>query len=215
MSDTKSKGKSKSKTQNKKTKSLLEPLKKEEWKSRTDIKRPLNFMNQKADIKKNANKEKVNGKIDTNEPGKRQRILTVVNQETGEVEARVNLRNRFEQGSWFVFFQKSAAYLAQNLSYNEMRVLLYMLSKVDYGNYIRVTNKNISNNLNMDRRNVSGALRSLLEKNVLAVQEIYGISRVFRVNPTFLHKGKDIYQTHKEYKELKEDELSEEEENMI
>ena len=160
----------------------------------------------KSDVKKNVNKSirKKSDKLKFDSPAQKQRILTVVNKETGEIEARINLQNRLERGGWFAFFQKSAVYLAQNLGKEELRVLMYMISKLDYGNYIRVTNKNIHKNLNMDHSNVARAIRKLIEKNVIAVQEWYGISRIYRMNPNFLHKGKDVYQTHKEYRDLRE-----------
>ena len=157
----------------------------------------------KNDIKNSVGKRKNNKKINFDSPAPKQRILTVVNKETGEIEARVNLQNRLERGGWFAFFQKSAVYLAQNLEKEEFRVLMYMISKLDYGNFIRVTNKNIQKNLGMKHENVSRAIRKLIDKNVIAVQEWYGISRIYRMNPNFLHKGKDIYQTHREYKELR------------
>ena len=158
-------------------------------------------------------KNKSKKKIDFNHdhPAKKKKILTVVNEETGEIEARVNLTNHmYSSGNWFAFFQKSAVYLAQNLGKDELRVLMFMLSKMDYGNYIRVTNKNICNNLQMQKSNVSRAIRNLLEKNVIAVAEWYGISRIYMMNPTFLHKGKNFYQTQREYKELREQETTEE-----
>ena len=157
----------------------------------------------KSDIKNSAGKRKNNNKIKFDSPAQKQRILTVVNKETGEIEARVNLQNRLERGGWFAFFQKSAVYLAQNLNKEELRVLMYMISKLDYGNYIRVTNKNIHTNLGMKHSNVARAIRTLIDKNVIAVQEWYGISRIYRMNPNFLHKGRDIYQTHREYRELR------------
>jgi len=155
----------------------------------------------------NINKKKLD--FDKENPAVKKKILTVVNEETGEIEARVDLTNRIYTKSWFAFFQKSALYLAQNLGKDELKVLMYMFSKMDYSNIIRVTNKNISGNLGMKPANVSRAIRNLLEKNVIAVQEWYGISRIYRMNPTFLHKGKDFYQTQREYKELREKGLTE------
>lgn len=159
----------------------------------------------KSEIKKSSNKKSNKKKLNFDTPAKKQKILTIVNQETGEVEARINLQNRLERGGWFSFFQKSAVYLAQNLGKEELRVLFYMMSKMDYGNYIRITNKNICNNLKMNHGNVTRAIRNLIKNNVIAVQEWYGISRIYRMNPNFMHKGRDVYQTHREYKELRED----------
>ena len=163
--------------------------------------------------KKNNDKSQNNNakKIDLNKDDQavRKKILHVVSTETGEIEARVNLTNRLYTTSWFAFFQKSAVYLAQNLGKDELKVFMYMLAKMDYSNIIRVTNKNIATNLEMKPANVSRAIRNLLAKNVIAVQEWYGISRIYRMNPTFLHKGKDYYQTQREYRELRETGLTE------
>ena len=159
----------------------------------------------KSEVKKSSGKKRKQKKLDFDTPAKKQRILTVINQETGEVEARINLQNRLEKGGWFSFFQKSGVYLAQNLGKEELRILFYMMAKMDYGNYIRVTNKNICSNLKMTHGNVTRAIRNLIKKNVIAVQEWYGISRIYRMNPNFMHKGRDIYHTYHEYKELRAD----------
>lgn len=159
----------------------------------------------KSGNKKSSNKKRRKKKLVFDTPAKKQKILTIVNKETGEVEARINLQNRLEKGGWFPFFQKGAVYLAQNLRGEELRVLFYMMSKMDYGNYIRVTNKNICNNLQMNHGNVTRAIRKLIKSNVIAVQEWYGISRIYRMNPNFMHKGRDVYQTHREYRDLREE----------
>ncbi len=159
----------------------------------------------KSEIKKSANKKRKKKKLNFDTPAQKQKVLTVINKETGEVEARINLQNRLERGGWFPFFQKGGVYLAQNLGKDELKILFYMMAKMDYGNYIRVTNKNICNNLKMNHGNVTHAIRKLIEKNVIAVQEWYGISRIYRMNPNFMHKGRDVYQTHHEYKDLRGD----------
>ncbi len=159
----------------------------------------------KSEIKKSADKKRKKNKNNFDTPAKKQKILTIVNPETGEVEARIHLQNRLERGGWFSFFQKGGVYLAQNLGRDELRVLFYMMAKMDYGNYIRVTNKNICNNLNLTHDVVTKTIRKLIEKNVIAVQEWYGISRIYRMNPNFMHKGRDVYRTHNEYKELRGD----------
>ena len=161
----------------------------------------------KAEIKSSKRRKK-SDEIDFNVPVKKQRILTVVNPETGEVEARVQLRDRLWSGGWFAFFQKSAAYLAENLNGEQFRVFMFMLTKIDYGNYVRVTNKVISRNLNMKHENVSRAIRGLIEKNIIVVEDTFGISRIYRVNPTFLHKGRDYYKTHSEYAQIREEALT-------
>ena len=162
-------------------------------------------LKKQSEVKKSSGKKRKKKKLDFDTPAQKQKILTVVNKETGEIEARINLQNRLEKGGWFPFFQKGGVYLAQNLGKEELRILFYMMAKMDYGNYIRVTNKNISTNLNMPHGNVTRAIRNLIKKNVIAVQEWYGISRIYRMNPNFMHKGRDVYSTHHEYRELRGD----------
>ena len=164
-----------------------------------------NKLKKQSEVKKSSGNKRRKKKLDFDTPAQKQKILTVVNKETGEVEARINLQNRLEKGGWFPFFQKGAVYLSQNLKGEELRVLFYMMAKMDYGNYIRVTNKSICNNLSMNHGNVTRAIRNLIKKNVIAVQEWYGISRIYRMNPNFMHKGRDVYHTHHEYKELRGD----------
>ena len=52
---------------------------------------------------KNRSKKKIDFNHD--HPAKKKKILTVVNEETGEIEARVNLTNHmYSSGNWFAFF---------------------------------------------------------------------------------------------------------------
>ncbi len=78
---------------------------------------------------------------------KLKKYLTVVNQETGEVEGQFPLKTRNLGKGWFAMFQNPIGWIAeQRLSGEQLSVLLYLLSKMDYDNYIRIPRKTSNEN---------------------------------------------------------------------
>jgi len=142
---------------------------------------------------------------DNSSPAKKKRLLTVINTETGEIEARVNLRTNHYGKSWAAAFPKNFDYLATNLNGEQLRVLMFLMSKLDFGNYIRVTNKTIAKSIGMMGQNVTRAIRGLIDKNIIAVDEVFGVSRIYRLNPAYMYKGKGsaIYSVYDEYAKLR------------
>jgi predicted transcriptional regulator len=68
-------------------------------------------------------------------------------------------------------------------------VLLYLLSQLDFENFIQVPQVEIANALDMDKAKVSKAIKLLLEKGVLIRGPKLARSSSFRLNPNFGYKG--------------------------
>lgn len=121
--------------------------------------------------------------------------LQQIDSETGEIidgfVAYVvpKRKNGFGQG-WLAMAQNGAEILAQsNLSGNDFKVLMKLLSVLDYENLIQVSQAEIARELNMHRQHVQRSIKRLLDLGILLEGVKIGISRSYRLNPNFGWKG--------------------------
>jgi biotin operon repressor len=98
-------------------------------------------------------------------------------------------KNGFGQG-WLAMAQNGAEILAQsNLSGNDFKVLMKLLSVLDYENLIQVSQAEIARELNMHRQHVQRSIKRLLDLCIVLEGVKIGISRSYRLNPNFGWKG--------------------------
>lgn len=121
--------------------------------------------------------------------------LQQIDSETGEIidgfVAYVvpKRKNGFGQG-WLAMAQNGAEILAQsNLSGNDFKVLMKLLSVLDYENLIQVSQVEIARELNMHRQHVQRSIKRLLDLGIVLEGVKIGISRSYRLNPNFGWKG--------------------------
>ena len=121
--------------------------------------------------------------------------LQQIDSETGEIidgfVAYVvpKRKNGFGQG-WLAMAQNGAEILAQsNLSGNDFKVLMKLLSVLDYENLIQVSQAEIARELNMHRQHVQRSIKRLLDLGIVLGGVKIGISRSYRLNPNFGWKG--------------------------
>jgi len=101
-------------------------------------------------------------------------------------------------------FQDVLEWLAkQSLPQEQYRVLMYLMGKLDFSNYLRVTQTEIARDLSMRQPNVSRAMRSLVDLDIIAEGPHVGNTKTYRLNPYMAHKGRNQKQTIIEYDELK------------
>ena len=117
--------------------------------------------------------------------------LQQIDSETGEIidgfVAYVvpKRKNGFGQG-WLAMAQNGAEILAQsNLSGNDFKVLMKLLSVLDYENLIQVSQADIARELDMHRQHVQRSIKRLLELGIVLEGVRIGISRSYRLNPNF------------------------------
>lgn len=101
-------------------------------------------------------------------------------------------------------YQEAMDWMADaKLSYEEYRVLMKLFAKLDFENYIRVTQTKIAEDLGMKQGNVARAIKGLLEQDIIRKGPKVGNSNTYRLNPMIGHKGQAINKTKKEYEHLK------------
>jgi len=115
----------------------------------------------------------------------------IVDFETGEVQyALVPIRQK-HLGGFFMAMQEGFTYLAKlNLPQEQMRVLMLMMGKLDFENWIRISQADLAKELGMKRPNVSKAIKMLVEKGIIHKGPKVGTSWTYRLDPNFGWKGR-------------------------
>lgn len=133
--------------------------------------------------------------------------FTLVEPETGEVKAYLPIakqKRKIEGGGWIVMFQTALEWLAEKkLPQEQYRVLMYLMAKLDFSNYIRITQREIAEKLEMKQSSVSRAIKHLIEIDVLATGPRSGTAKTYRLNPRMAHKGRNQKQTIIDYENLR------------
>jgi DNA-binding MarR family transcriptional regulator len=137
--------------------------------------------------------------------------VKLLDSDTGEVidDGQVILvPNRIKmKEDWFMAMQSGLEMLAKaKLRGESMRVLLYLMSQMEFENYMRPTLNEIAENLKMNRGNVSRAIRELKAKRVL----IDGEHESLRLESSYGWRGK--VKTLREHQREQERQSSEQEE---
>ena len=95
------------------------------------------------------------------------------------------------KGGWFMASQEGLATLAKHdLSSREWRVLAYMMSKLDFENFIHVAQADIVDALALDKGNVSKCVKRLIELGIIIKGPKVGRASTFRLSPDFGWKGR-------------------------
>lgn len=117
--------------------------------------------------------------------------IGLLDRDTGEVIDEGNLvyvprKIRMKEG-WFMAMQDGLEMLAKEPVRGEsMRVLLYLMSKMDYENFIRPTIGEIAEALGMKKQNASRAIRELRERQIV----IDGPHESMRLESSYGWRGK-------------------------
>ena len=126
---------------------------------------------------------------------KRQRYIAVTDDE-GNVSGFFPLKNKNLGKDWVAMYQSALLTLAKwNLPNEQYRVMLALLSKVDFDNYLTIDQQNIADELGMKRPNVTKAIKALNERNILVEGPRAGLHKTYRLNPFVAHKGKNKNKT--------------------
>ena len=119
-----------------------------------------------------------------------------VDQNTGEVLDGLIVycgvkRNPYAKG-WVMNSQESLEIIAKDrdLTGEAHRVLWYLLSRLDFENWIQVTQREIAEELGLKKQNASRSISLLESKRIIIRGPKIGRSYAFRLNPYFGWKGK-------------------------
>lgn len=125
-------------------------------------------------------------------PKKKTRYLAVVDDETGVVETYIKLNAKNLGKGWIALFQNPALWLAQqNLTGEQLKVLLYLFGRLDFDNYLRVSGKEIAEWVNINLPHVSRVMKVLKNLGIIIEGPATGKFKTYRLNPEILHKGKE------------------------
>lgn len=144
---------------------------------------------------------------------------TVLFGEDGEVKGYINRRRENRLGGhWVATFQDGLAWMAkqEGMTGEQWRVFAYLVSRLDFDNYLKVSQKDIAEELRMQKSHVSRAMKGLVDLNVIAVGPMAGRSKTYRLNPRIAHRGaKNFKQTIIEFNELKKRKQGDEKNPLI
>lgn len=137
------------------------------------------------------------------------RKIASIDQNTGEILEGVIVycgvkQNPYSTG-WVMNSQQALELLAtdKDLTGENYRVLLLLLSRLDFENWIQVTQSEITEKLQMKKQNVSRAISLLEKKGIVLRGAKIGRSYAFRLNPYFGWKGQ--VKNLNEYRKKEED----------
>lgn len=129
---------------------------------------------------------------------RRLRDLKQVDQNTGEILEGIIVycgvkRNPYAKG-WIMNSQEALEFLAtdKDLKGETLRVLLLLCSRLDFENWIQITQKEIAEKLELDKTQVSRSIAKLLKKEILLRGPKLSQSFAYRLNPDYGWKGRTI-----------------------
>lgn len=121
------------------------------------------------------------------------RKITQVDLETGEelggFVAVIRPRQKSSFHRHFTMNQDALKILAKELTGEQFKVLMIMLTELDYENFMQVAQADIAETLGMQKTHVSRAVRALLDIGVIFEGPKIGRSKSYRLNPQFGWKG--------------------------
>ena len=126
--------------------------------------------------------------------------------EDGEVTGYLSKTRKNVLGvHWVATFQDGLTWLAQqDMTGEQWRVLAYLLGRLDFDNYLKVQQTEISDKLHIKKPKVSRAMKKLAELDIITVGPMAGRSKTYRLNPRIAHRGAKNYRnTLIEYDTLK------------
>ena len=123
----------------------------------------------------------------------REKILTVIDKKTGEIQARVKLQDKtFGEQRWFAMFQDALIWLGhQNITGEQFKVFCYMCYNLEFDNYIKIQQKDIAEEYNLSKFQVSRSIKALKDKDI--IYEAPNYKGFYKLNPHVGHKGTQNY----------------------
>ena len=122
----------------------------------------------------------------------KEKAYYVTTDENGNIKGYFPLKSKNLGKDWVAVYQQALSNIADmNLPNEQYRVFLKLLSKVDFDNYLRVSQQNIADELNMNQSSVARAIKGLKEKTIIVEGPRAGFNKTYRLNPYIAHKGSD------------------------
>ena len=100
-------------------------------------------------------------------------------------------RAKIKEG-WFMAFQEAFEALAtdKDISGQTMKVLMLMMSRLDFNNFIGIEQKDLADKLGIHRPDVSLAIKKLVDKGIIEKGPKFGKANTYKLNPLYGWKGR-------------------------
>ena len=116
------------------------------------------------------------------------KMLTFKNVSKRHRQLREQVKYYYEDK--IMIFQKMLMKALKDLNGMEMKVFLYLLSLMDFENYIHISQKDIGKELDMHVVNVNKAIKGLREKGYVEIIK-KGSENYYRISPEIAWKGSE------------------------
>ncbi len=106
---------------------------------------------------------------------------------------------------WMAIFMSGMEWMCrQNITGEQWRVWAFLMSRLDFDNWLRVKQKDICETVGLKQANVSRALSRLVELDIITKGPMAGRHNTYRLNPRIAHRGAKHYKSNVvQYDELK------------
>ena len=122
----------------------------------------------------------------------RKKRYIAVTDDDGQIIGYFPLKDKNLGKDWVAMYQSALLTLAKwNLPNEQYRVMLALLSKVDFDNYLTVSQQAIANELKMKQPHIARAIKGLCERDIIVEGPRAGLNKTYRLNPHIAHKGKN------------------------
>jgi DNA-binding transcriptional ArsR family regulator len=115
------------------------------------------------------------------------------NTDTGElVYALTPIKRKHIKEAYIMAFQEGLANVAKmdTLGGQELRLLIYLMSVLDFENYLRVSQVEVAKTLDMKQQAISRALKRLVEADILIEGPKVGNAKTYRLDANLGYRGK-------------------------
>lgn len=113
-------------------------------------------------------------------------------------------KNKKIGGNWMATFQESLKWMAQqDLTGEQWKVFAAMCSRMDFDNYIRISQTDLAKELQTNQGNISRSIKKLMSLDIIAEGPRAGLNKTYMLNPNIGIKGKHRKQKIIDYKEAK------------
>ena len=139
------------------------------------------------------------------------RHIETIDKDTGEVLDGCFVffpRKYIFQEKFFMLFQDPIGDLAMDreMTGESLRLLLFLVSRMDFENYINISQMEISDALGIARSSICRAMKVLIAKDIVLVTG-KGMTKRYRLNPVYGWKGKarnyrDYQERHRQQGEM-------------
>ena len=123
-------------------------------------------------------------------------IIEAPNEDTGEITQYLITpakKKKVAKGDWALMFLEGAREIAKlKLKGESLRVYMILLSKLDYENWLRFRQKDIAEELDMQKQHVSRAIKELTDNGILVRGPKVSNAYTYRLDPSFAFRGKDV-----------------------